>query len=409
MDELHKIENLLNQVAAINKKYEELARLSGENFNVFKILNVAENEVRLHSAFIAELLNPNGSHGLGDTFLKLFIQQIGFTGFACESAKVHVEKHVGRISEDFSEGGRIDLVIDDSKGRGIIIENKIYAGDQEKQLSRYSNYGKKRFPNGFKLHYLTLSEKELDEKNTVDSNGQPIAFETITYKNDIRLWLENCHKEAASHPILRETIKQYIHLINHLTNQAMNHTMEKELGKLLAQNKETIKAVYLISDNRGKMEHELLSKLKSQLEIIAAQLKLSFHPDGNFGYTKNVEEEAYLRFDLESYHNSQLSIYFGFLKGREEFFVGVAGENVTADNINHELKTKISDILSVKLEDECKKGEYANWHFLHYFKNDLRNWDTVELWQSIPDEILANRLKNLLVNIVNELKVIQKA
>ena len=62
MDEITKIENLLIQIGAINKSYEKIAKLTGENFNIFEVLGLTTNEVRTHSAFIAELLNPKGSH-----------------------------------------------------------------------------------------------------------------------------------------------------------------------------------------------------------------------------------------------------------------------------------------------------------------------------------------------------------
>ena len=53
-------------------------------------------------------------------------------------------------------GGRVDIVLDDHKGCGVIIENKVDAGDQENQLLRYDNYAKKYFKKDYRLLYLTL-------------------------------------------------------------------------------------------------------------------------------------------------------------------------------------------------------------------------------------------------------------
>ena len=63
---------LLKRVEQIRLKHELAAKLTGENFNVFEILGLNTCEVRTHSAFIAELLDPSGVHGQGDTFLRLF-------------------------------------------------------------------------------------------------------------------------------------------------------------------------------------------------------------------------------------------------------------------------------------------------------------------------------------------------
>ncbi len=71
---MEKLNSLLKEVKAIREKYEELSRLNGENFNLFDILDRRTEEVKTHSAMIAELLIPKGSHGLGDEFLKLFLK-----------------------------------------------------------------------------------------------------------------------------------------------------------------------------------------------------------------------------------------------------------------------------------------------------------------------------------------------
>lgn len=68
-------EHLLRQVSAISTKFNEIAKITGERFNIFRVLGVSTKEVKTHSAFIAELLNNKGSHGCGDKFLVCFIEQ----------------------------------------------------------------------------------------------------------------------------------------------------------------------------------------------------------------------------------------------------------------------------------------------------------------------------------------------
>jgi len=138
--EIIRLKHLLDQVKALNDRYKKINELTGENFNVFRILKLESSEVRMHSAFLAELLNPNGSHGQKDAFLKLFLKSFCFKNnpINSESCKVEVEKHTGFINEQGTEGGRIDIVITDTESKHqIIIENKIYAGDQANQLFRY--------------------------------------------------------------------------------------------------------------------------------------------------------------------------------------------------------------------------------------------------------------------------------
>ena len=71
---LMSITEMLGQVSFLRRTQQKLALLSGENFNVFRVLGLESREVRMHSAFLGELLNPAGSHGLGATFLELFVE-----------------------------------------------------------------------------------------------------------------------------------------------------------------------------------------------------------------------------------------------------------------------------------------------------------------------------------------------
>ncbi|MFD0751267.1 PD-(D/E)XK nuclease family protein [Mucilaginibacter calamicampi] len=129
--EQHHFKSLLSQVTTLNNHYIKINELTGENFNVFRILKLDSSEVRMHSAFIAELLNPQGSHGQHDIFLRLFIREFCFKANGFDSSNCHsdVELHTAFISQDGSEGGRIDIIVTDCNHNKIIIENKIYAGD----------------------------------------------------------------------------------------------------------------------------------------------------------------------------------------------------------------------------------------------------------------------------------------
>ncbi len=54
------VSNLLDLVTHTDTKYKEIDKVTGFNFNVFEILGLSTSEVRLHSSFIAQLLNPKG-------------------------------------------------------------------------------------------------------------------------------------------------------------------------------------------------------------------------------------------------------------------------------------------------------------------------------------------------------------
>ena len=93
-------------------------------FNLFTVLRSSSDEVRLHSRFISEILNPSGSHGFGSVFLEEFLSTLNIHSKITETVTVH------------SEYKNIDILIRCGKS-AIVIENKIHAGDQPQQLKRY--------------------------------------------------------------------------------------------------------------------------------------------------------------------------------------------------------------------------------------------------------------------------------
>lgn len=275
------LQRLLDEVRLIRKKAEVEKREAdrrGENFNIFNVLGVTSDETRTHSAFIAELLDPNGSHGLGDQFLRSFVDTVDCLrswNFDTKSAKVQKELSIGGKNEDCSEGGRIDIAVE-SNGKAIIIENKIYAGDQEKQLVRYYNYGTKNCPNGFRLLYLTLNGDDASEY----SHERLVANEdyyVISYNREISDWLQRCIELSARHPLVRETLIQYQNLINQLTMNSMDKNSQEELLELMCD-KKNIDSICSILNLEAKWREQIfnsyvLTPLKEKFKELDIELK----------------------------------------------------------------------------------------------------------------------------------------
>lgn len=96
---MDKITQLLNKTKAITysakKLYEEEWK-RGEKFNIFNILNLSQDKTKLHTPFIAELLNPKGSHGMNDAFLREYIEESGIdTELDTKEATVKTEYSIG--------------------------------------------------------------------------------------------------------------------------------------------------------------------------------------------------------------------------------------------------------------------------------------------------------------------------
>jgi len=196
----------------------------GKCFNVFSALDICSDEMRLHSRLLATLLNPKASHGLGNEFLKLFLIALGLPEDYITYCKEQiVERTIGEVTE--TTGGRIDIILED-RGHAVIIENKIYAGDQPNQLLRYHNYGVKQFgENNFKLVYLTLNGSEPSSDSL---GGGHFEFIKLSYAQDILGLLDRLMTTYPQKPIHR-TIKDYITIIKQLTYQDMDTEYQKSI------------------------------------------------------------------------------------------------------------------------------------------------------------------------------------
>lgn len=255
MQDIQSIQNLLTQVNLITKKYDEIAKHTGENYNIFQIIGKQSDELT-HSKIIGDLLNPKGAHGLGDELLKEFLKIVGISNFETQNTKIEIEKHIGFISDDYSEGGRIDIFISNGSQR-IIIENKIFAGDQDKQLERYHN----AFTDA-QIIYLTLWPKNIKEdcKNSVGKiDLDKVKIINATYSENITNWLKESLKHSVKFPLLRETLYQYLNLINILTEQSRNEDMNEEIINLLKNNANQIDVISIINQLQFS-KNELINK-----------------------------------------------------------------------------------------------------------------------------------------------------
>lgn len=227
------------QTLLILQKEKKIQRNKrGENFNIFSVLNLSTRETRLHSALVAELLNPNGSHGLGFKPLKSLLSVIGADAFSDEElilAKTYTEYNIGTLAEDYSFGGKIDILIE-INGKYIVIENKIYAGDQPKQMFRYCNFCK---PHLHRLLYLTLDHHVPDE-GSLNGLQEGTDFQCISYGVEITKWLRECICYASVFPLVRETLQQYLQTVLNLTYQEMDKEEDKRFFELMADYPEVI-------------------------------------------------------------------------------------------------------------------------------------------------------------------------
>lgn len=166
--------SLLAQYRSFDLKRSEQIKAGLHDYCLLASVLPANDEERLHSRFIYSMINPAGLHYQGSQFLRVFLEQLPehLRGF------INLERAVVEREKD-----KIDLLIHDGE-HYLIVENKLNAGDQRHQVTRYIKHVRKKFlsehPDISKkiaVVYLSKSRKQ----PSVESQSL-VGFELIEQK-----------------------------------------------------------------------------------------------------------------------------------------------------------------------------------------------------------------------------------
>lgn len=277
-------ELIIEKIKLINFKYEEVLRLESVEFNIFSILRNEHDEVYLHSNFICELLNPDGTHGKNSTFLELFNTEMGIENFSYEN--VRVEK----------EYKNIDIYITNNR-QSIIIENKINAVDQDKQLERYQKIIKEEGIEEIFIIYLTLHGSKPNKKSIGNINENMIRL--CSYRENIDAWLENCINVSSIFPTLRETLFQYKKLIQKLTGKSFNKGQIMEATEIL-KDEEALKAASTI--NKAFKELKVSIQLSFWKDLEEELAKKGINAQKEYKYSNKLIQDYYNKSRNKKYY-----------------------------------------------------------------------------------------------------------
>ena len=187
--DINKIDNFIELFKNFKQKQQQQKLRGLNDFNLFTTLLKASDEVRLHSRFLNFLLNPNGEHCQGSLFLDLFLEKCGLADFL-DTSNTSV----------FAEYNSIDLYLTDGNNH-IIIENKIWAGDQQKQIKRYIETIKEEnkdinLTENLVVIYLSLDREEPTDYSLYNSITEKQNFYKLLLNFLIlcRKWFFGCHR-----------------------------------------------------------------------------------------------------------------------------------------------------------------------------------------------------------------------
>ena len=310
--------------------YERHEAGRDDPFNVFSVLRSANDEVNLHSRFLHALLDHRKSQDSPRENLKDFL--------CC----IYKDEQAPNVCPDTAtverERGNVDILIRDTESKhSLVIENKIWAEDQPRQLQ---NYAEGQEGHGFDPHllYLTPYGREASEES---AGG--LCYKRISYKKHIREWLVSCQKRAYDEPSLRESIVQYRRSIGKLTGTDLSEVYMDELSNLCMEG-ENLVLVHDLNRAMTKARISLLEKLWNEIE---SKIKETTDLPDN-GEPSDISQGRIRRFVTLSRNYKWHGLYYPFSSGAKlgievdhHIFFGIScwreGHQVEFDKIKNRL------------------------------------------------------------------------
>jgi len=167
---------MLEDFVVGNAELEEL-EVQLEKFNIFEAIGVVRQELR-HSNFLAFLLDSSRNSGLGQAFLKRFLQKAISNSINSELSITPIDLDSWDLHDVIvqREWQSIDiLILEETIKLAIIIENKLDSAESPGQLKRYHETVKKQFPD-YKVVCLYLTPE-----GDIPSNEDyiPVSYQLV--------------------------------------------------------------------------------------------------------------------------------------------------------------------------------------------------------------------------------------
>lgn len=254
------LEKLLENVVAATQSSTSV-HTEDDKFNILKVLGVQTKEVII-CRLIGELLDPNGTHKMGAQPLENFFRWVLRETVPADLSNTRIE-----LEEKIDGDRRVDIAI--HIGSHIYpIEVKVWAGDQDAQLSDYYKYYKAHNEID-KIYYLTPYGWKPSKESTKSLSGEKV--QCCSFQNEVCAWLDAIDLDYASNNV-KIAIKQFREVVADMV--AENYTVEQIKNLLNLDSESAFKidetlraAVSLLNAKDVLVERIIINYLQSVLQL----------------------------------------------------------------------------------------------------------------------------------------------
>ncbi|MEI0559051.1 PD-(D/E)XK nuclease family protein [Brachyspira intermedia] len=386
----NRLNEIFSKIKIIIEEVKNEMKKFPPQFCIFDAVNLQRHE-NYNSNLLAEFLKINIENKATKlSFVKDFLIYLndkfkwGYYGFkSIEELEEINHSYIKIKREEYAGSRRIDLFISYKKDFAIIIENKIYAGEQDNQLDDY--YQNKKKDNYKNLYMIFLTPSGYEPYTLSEESKKELGnnFQTLKH-SDIALWLEKIlekykslfdenddesdNKYIEDYRLLKSAMIQTIHNDNMISNNTKELDMTKaKIQELLEKN--------LFEDIQTVEDVEEYKQIFNSVNELLENKKSEIKKNNIIKYIK-----PYLEF------RKKILLY---LKSNIELEYSIINENDIIDNINN------NDGFSHYIEFLFKNGYVGLYLYNHTWNSfDLCVYIEIDENERIYKSIY-NKLKSL--------------
>ncbi len=373
----HFLEIIKTKLDIIESVRQQYSPVLAPKFNSFNFWTIDENKV---SEILAFFLDPNGDHGQGDIFLKLFMGSIGIE-YHCKNF------NQTKVTTEFltSANRRIDIVLNfDNDEFYLGIENKIYhdTPDQDNQVKDYLRYLETISKNQYCLLYLSpkvkgLLANSLSEEEQIEYISKNV-LQLINYEDHIIDCIHQFTLQCESERV-KSFLKDFEKL---LTTMYLGETFMEDKNiiiKYAGESVENLEVTLKIANTVNAIKDNLRSEFYKQLAEISAELNLEI-----------IEKRYFLIPNL--YH---FKISFSFEEGGLIYGISRLDGNNS------------SPVLPLQITENIK-GKWKSSNIWPIYKHMYSNIEVdTDFWLDIKNRTVKEKAKEFIKEIISYLKLNQ--
>lgn len=316
-------QELLNRVTlrrqVVSETFSQVAPELAPGFEFFRYARLDENAL---SAIFAEMLRPEGSHGQGAAFLRLFLKAVGLDAPS-------LPRDV-RVQTEFQANGqrRIDIVVK-ADNFMIAIENKPWACDQDNQLHDYAAFVRSRPGVGENWRMIYLSNREPEQRSMRAHERKDMIEDGHLVEVNFRqvaAWVEACAKEARALRV-RVFLEELGKFIRRDINRELQMNEDEEVvKKVILASPGNIESTMALTQAMSGVKTELLRQLRDSINeeirrsegvqlVWETDALESFNRYAGFGFKLHSDQDIQLRFEFD--RSGLNGFFWGFRRDDE--------------------------------------------------------------------------------------------